>query len=94
MPKATGAPPPEGFGPELPGRDPADWATTMSSQHAEGCTMPQGRTCLMRKRPTAAAWHASWHAAAVKNANDRIPEDSRHWVLPYKRVAGAEESPN
>ena len=22
MPKATGAPPPKGFGPELPGRDP------------------------------------------------------------------------
>ena len=28
-----------------------------------------------------------------ENANDRIPEDSRHWVLPSKRVAGAEESP-
>ena len=34
MPKATGAPPPKGFGPELPGRDPVEpgWrATAMSS---------------------------------------------------------------
>ena len=32
MPKATGATPQEGFGPELPGRDPVGRATTMSSR--------------------------------------------------------------
>ena len=36
MPKATGAPPPKGFGPELPGRDPVGRATTMSSRGNAG----------------------------------------------------------
>ena len=40
MPKATGATPPEGFGPELPGRDPAERATTVSSRE------PQRREAL------------------------------------------------
>ena len=73
LPKATGAPPPKGVGPELPGRDPVGQATTMSSRklpsvgEKEGPT-GQRRWTTLERGPSPD--HAAKSTLKYRGAND------------------------